>query len=991
MNSKCFIHGSWIEHSFFIWGECPPTSRFEQKGNFQYPFLYSPFELKLRLFRKDPISFYGTFIEEGKGVLKAPIKERRYQSFAGEATIYQATTAMKEYPFPIEGICLPMEALLSYLPLFEQWHYDKAIELAPDFKCWFELLTYVQQLIYQGFFEPTREGSWHLTQFPFAQWYYALPKAATSVYPIRSHIDKSDEGMTFDHFESMIQELTDRWIRSLLQNEAIAPLFQQWLTTVDLPVQQTVNTLQTEKKRSTKIPVQEFNMKAGITAAKPFRSGLVLEEPKNEKGAWTVSLCMVDRKQPTRMVKMEQLQLGEHPWHENPIAQLKQDVQNLRERIPLLQSLRLSSPSLSISAEETFELFMNEDETMRQLGFHLIIPKWMSERPKPKVTLMLESNSQQSGTEPLLNWQSVASFSYQIAIGDDRINEAQFEQFVEEQKPFIFMNGQWIAWDRSLGEKLKTNLEYMKQHTSYLEAWKLEMTDHFDDYLEDIDIEMDIKWQDNLNKALQQLYSQDPPAIRLPKHLKGELRPYQHQGVSWLVHLRHIGFGGCLADDMGLGKSIQTITYMLHIIEQQQIEKMERTPFLLVCPTSLLQNWVEECQRFAPSLSIFIHHGPSRMNDIDSLSKYDLIITTYQLIVKDQSLFKEIQWNGLILDEAQHIKNIETKQRRAVKHIHAIHRIALTGTPIENRLRELWSLLDVLNPSFLGSYSSFQATFMKPIEQEQNQEQLRKLQALIRPFLLRRTKADEALALNLPTKNEKVHAVYLSVEQASLYQAVVEETVSRLNEANALERRAHILQTLTKLKQICNHPAHFLKEQVTRHQSGKWDRLLTLIEEMHTEKEKVLIFTQYKEMGQLIVDELTKRYNKIVPFLHGGLTRTKRTEAIQTFQHHDQAPFFVLSLKAGGVGLNLTAASHVIHYDRWWNPAVENQATDRAYRIGQTKDVTVHKIITKGTLEEKIDRLLSQKQQLANHILAAGEQRITELSNEEIMELIKLT
>ncbi|WP_231686818.1 DEAD/DEAH box helicase [Bacillus sp. JCM 19034] len=615
----------------------------------------------------------------------------------------------------------------------------------------------------------------------------------------------------------------------------------------------------------------------------------------------------------------------------------------------------------------------------------------MSERPKPKITLMLESNQQQSPTEPLLNWQSVASFSYQVALGDELINEEQFERFVEEQKPFIFMNGQWIAWDRSLGDKLLTNLEYMKQRTSYLEAWKLEQTNHLDEYLDDMDVELDIAWQENLKLGLEQLYTQNPPEVKLPKQLKGELRPYQHQGVSWLIHLRHIGFGGCLADDMGLGKSIQTIAYMLHIIERQQKEDMERKPFLLVCPTSLLQNWVDECQRFAPSLSIFIHHGSNRLIDVEGVMKFDLIITTYQLIVKDQSFFNEIEWNSLILDEAQHIKNIETKQRRAVKRINAVHRIALTGTPIENRLRELWSLLDVLNPSFLGSYSSFQATFMKPIEQDQNQEQLRKLQALIRPFLLRRTKADKALALNLPEKNEKVHEVYLSVEQASLYQAVVEEAVSYLNEAPALERRAHILQTLTKLKQICNHPAHFLKEKLSGHQSGKWDRLVTLIEEMYDQQEKVLIFTQYKEMGQLIVDELTNRYSQDVPFLHGGLSRTKRTEAINTFQKNSQTPFFVLSLKAGGVGLNLTAASHVIHFDRWWNPAVENQATDRAYRIGQTKDVTVHKLITKGTLEERIDRLLTQKQQLANHILAAGEQRITELSNEEIMELIKLT
>ncbi|MFA9458731.1 DEAD/DEAH box helicase [Halalkalibacter sp. AB-rgal2] len=990
MNSNCFVHGGWIENTFFIWGECSPNSRFEQKGNFQYPFLYSPFELKLRLFRNDKISYYGTFIEEGKAVIKVPIKERQYQSFAGETTIYQATSAMKEYPFPIEGLLLSLESIYLYLSLFKRWQHDRAITLTPDIQKWLRLFSYVEQMIADGHFEPDPNGKWQLIQFPFEEWYDALPDAAKSVRPASLHIQSNHEGLTYTDFQKLIRQLSDSWIRSIVQRTSIAPYFLQWLNIVDPSIEQSIKQLQTNREKPSTITVQDFNVKAGITTAKPFLSGLVLEQPKTEDGEWTVSLCMIDRKHPTRMVKMQQLELGEHPWHENPIAQLKQDVHNLRERIPLLHSLRLSSPTLTLSAEEAFYLFTNEDEMLQELGFHLIIPKWMSERPKPKVSISLDHDLiEKSSAEPLLNWQSVASFTYQVAIGNEQIDEKQFKQIVEEQKPFVYINGEWIAWDRSLAETLKSNLEEMKQRTSYLEAWKLDQTNELNDQFDHVDVQ--IEWQKELEKALNQLYTNSPPSVSLSDGLHGELRPYQHDGVSWLVHLRHIGFGGCLADDMGLGKSIQTIAYFLHVIDQQEQQSLNRTPFLLICPTSLLQNWIEECQRFAPSLTILIHHGSTRISDIENLEKWDLIISTYQLMVKDEDLFASIRWNGLVLDEAQHIKNIETKQRRAIKKIDAIHRIALTGTPIENRLRELWSLLDVLNPSFLGSYYSFQSNFMKPIEQEQNQEQLHKLQALIRPFLLRRTKADESLALNLPAKNEIVHPVYLSVEQASLYQAVVEDMVTRLNEDSALERRAHILQTLTKLKQICNHPAHFLKEPTKEHQSGKWDHLLSLVEDMYDNNEKVLIFTQYKEMGRLIVEELEKRYTKEVPFLHGSLTRAKRTEVIELFQQDAKTPFFVLSLKAGGVGLNLTAASHVIHYDRWWNPAVENQATDRAYRIGQTKDVTVHKLMTTGTLEERIDRLLSQKQELANHILAAGEQRITELSNDEILELVKLS
>ncbi|GAE25238.1 helicase [Halalkalibacter wakoensis JCM 9140] len=390
---------------------------------------------------------------------------------------------------------------------------------------------------------------------------------------------------------------------------------------------------------------------------------------------------------------------------------------------------------------------------------------------------------------------------------------------------------------------------------------------------------------------------------------------------------------------------------------------------------------------------MFVHHGPTRLDESQlQTSDWDLIITSYQLVVRDTNLFQNITWNGLVLDEAQHIKNVETKQRRVIKKLKATHRIALTGTPIENRLRELWSLLDVLNPTYLGTYTDFQNNFIKPIERDLDKKQLEKLQKLIHPLILRRKKSDQTLQLGLPKKQEIVHPVHLSVEQAALYQAVVDDIVNKLAEVTAFERRALILRSLTKLKQICNHPAHFLKERsISHHDSGKWDVFMRLIDELIEKEEKVLIFSQYKEMGSLIVHALQEKFEQTVPFLHGSLTRAKRQEAIQSFQEDPNIHFFVLSLKAGGVGLNLTSATNVIHYDRWWNPAVENQATDRAYRIGQTKDVSVHKLVTTGTLEERIDRMLQKKQELADQILAAGEQRVTELSNEEIIELIQLT
>jgi len=455
--------------------------------------------------------------------------------------------------------------------------------------------------------------------------------------------------------------------------------------------------------------------------------------------------------------------------------------------------------------------------------------------------------------------------------------------------------------------------------------------------------------------------------------------------------MRKIGFGACLADDMGLGKTIQTIAYLLAV---KEANKQISNNFLLICPTSLIGNWEHEIKLFAPSLNVYIHHGIDRSNQSqleETLNNVDIIITSYSLAVRDEKLWTDRTWSGLILDEAQHVKNVETKQRRSIKQIKARHRIALTGTPIENRLKELWSIIDLLNDHFLGSFQQFSRSYIKEIEGvEQNKEKLHELSTIISPFLLRRTKQDKGIHLQLPSKQEIIHRVGLTVEQASLYQAVINELFERIGMVSEMRRRALILSSLTKLKQICNHPTHYLKDgSELENRSEKWEKLMLLVEMIADNGEKALIFSQYKEMGELIKKGLEAKFNTEIPFLHGSLLRHKREELIWQFSNTD-APFFILSLKAGGVGLNLTAATHVIHYDRWWNPAVENQATDRAYRIGQTKDVTVHKLLTNGTLEEKIHQMLEKKQALSDQILNTNENKLSELTKDELGQFLKL-
>ena len=994
MTSKIIVHAGWLEEAFFIWGERTPTSRFDQIVNFQYPFLYSPFELKLALFKMDQTSFYGTFIETDKAIIDVPIRSRVYASPAGEMTVYQAQANMEQYSFPLEGLRFSTDILVDYIPTFNSWDQDEDIELAPDFKAWLTLFQTVQTFIQIGCFSPNGAGEWELDHFPYANWLDSIPLAGRSIRANTSYIQNQATSIhTPDQLKTTVTKVADALIRSLIREASVYEAYSQWQDSVHSTYLPLIQQLNTKGKLDHALSTTSFQQQVGVLQTKPFKSGLALKEPHSRDGKWEVSLCMVDRRRPSLMVEMDQLERGEHPWRENPIAQLKIDLKKAHDTLDVLKPLRLSSPTLSLSAEEAYELFTTSDDKLKQIGFHLIVPKWMTEKKKPRVKMMMQSVERNSASsEPLLDWQSVASFTYDIALGNQTISKKEFQEFVDGQRPFLYTNGEWTTWDRSLADKLLRYLEGVEDHASYLEAWRLDQDIENSDE-EDLDIEWDVSWGKELTESLRELYNSTPSLISIPDELTGSLRPYQQAGVSWLAHLRRTGFGGCLADDMGLGKSIQTIAYMLHVLNAQKSARKVPPPFLLICPTSLIYNWLAECEQFAPSIRVFVHHGPSRLSEEDLQSAgWDLVITSYQLSVRDSQLFQETTWNGLILDEAQHIKNVETKQRRVIKGIKATHRVALTGTPIENRLRELWSLLDVLNPTYLGTYQDFQTNFMKPIERNQDDEQLKKLQKLIHPLILRRKKSDQSLQLGLPKKKEKIHHVHLSLEQAGLYQAIVDDIVTQLDQVTSLERRALILKSLTKLKQICNHPSHFLKDRtLEEHQSGKWNEFLSLVTDLFTKGEKVLIFSQYKEMGTLITQALESHFQQQVPFLHGSLTRMKRQEAIQAFQTQPDVQFFVLSLKAGGVGLNLTAANHVIHYDRWWNPAVENQATDRAYRIGQTKDVTVHKLVTTGTLEERIDKMLVKKQALADHILAAGEQRITEMSNEEIMELIQLT
>ncbi|RPJ43550.1 MAG: DEAD/DEAH box helicase, partial [Chloroflexi bacterium] len=485
-----------------------------------------------------------------------------------------------------------------------------------------------------------------------------------------------------------------------------------------------------------------------------------------------------------------------------------------------------------------------------------------------------------------------------------------------------------------------------------------------------------------------------------PAGLTGELRPYQRFGYSWLSFFREWGLGACLADDMGLGKTIQTLALLV-----KEKEKFGRfpNPVLLIAPTSVVTNWEREIRRFAPGLSTHIHQGPSRPRGsafTEAIRDVDLILTSYVLARQDAEMFQPIQWHAVILDEAQNIKNPNARQTQVIRKLPAGFRLALTGTPVENRLSELWSIMHFLNPGYLGSQEQFRSKFAQPIERYNDITATEQLKKVVGPFILRRVKTDPTVIQDLPEKVETKVFCSLTEEQATLYEAVVQDALKKVEESEGMNRRGNVLGMLMKLKQVCNHPVQFLHQGADStptdvsgwvERSGKLERLVEMLEEILAEGDRALIFSQFAEMGQMLADCLPQALGAPVLYLHGGTPTRARDAMIHRFQEeHSGPPIFILSLKAGGTGLNLTRANHVFHFDRWWNPAVENQATDRAFRIGQHRNVQVHKFITTGTLEEMIDDMIESKKGLVQSIIGSGEGWLTELSTADLRDLVQL-
>lgn len=640
---------------------------------------------------------------------------------------------------------------------------------------------------------------------------------------------------------------------------------------------------------------------------------------------------------------------------------------------------------------------------LEQAGFGVLMPAELRRPARLGVRLQTRSTTSESATSTgLLGYDGIVDYRWQVAVGDEPLSGDELAELARLKSPLVRLRGRWVELR---DDDLRTAIRLLEQpddRITVADAARIGLG------AADPGIGLPVTGIDadgalGALGALGSLLSGDADTtlepLDTPDGFNGTLRPYQARGLAWLAFLSDLGLGGCLADDMGLGKTLQLLALLVHERSRGTVPRLQRSgrgpaPTLLVCPMSIVGNWEREAARFAPGLRVHVHHGGDRLDGAEFVRRAqgaDLVVTTYGTASRDRDLLAELTWERIALDEAQHIKNPAAKQTRAIRSLEAAQRLALTGTPIENRLAELWSIMDFCNPGLLGSQRAFRSRFAIPIEKLRDDEAAATLRRLTRPFLLRRVKTDRNIAPDLPDKLEFDERCNLTREQASLYQAVIDDMLGRIEESEGIERRGLVLTAMLRLKQVCNHPAHLLADgSRLAGRSGKLARLEELVDEILAAGERALIFTQFAEWGGRLRDHLQRRLGRDVAFLHGRVSKTGRDRMVAAFQSGQGPRLFVLSLKAGGVGLNLTAANHVIHYDRWWNPAVEDQATDRAFRIGQRKDVLIRRFVCVGTLEERIAELIRLKRDLADRVVGTGEAWLTELSTDELREVIAL-
>lgn len=1041
------LHGAFFEERFFLWGEAPADAEKRPTGggrNAAPPLPYDAgFEAVAKALKSLPGGVRPTKRRAQSATLWLPT--RNGYAMPSSALIGESP-ASKQDPklqaWSVNGVFLtPGEALAFLLGI--QKHSSHGLIAGRDVHFWTRAIRLAGSLVTRQRFLPSieeQEGEHH------ARWRPAwLGEDAETIEGLVTHMpavaraagvegEPAPESPPIEVLQSFVAMIVDHIVRthandgvpSVATNGKLPDnVHDRWLLALrreDSQVKGADGDLAQLGEQ-----VREWRRPVDLAAHAPFRLCFRLEEPAAGKEEprrpqrrrngrtrkvprdtprpgqrrWYVRYLLQSSEDPNLLVptadawitrgrKAAALSRMGTDVHESLLASLMQAA-GVCPRIE--ESLRSRKPSgYSLDAKGAHEFLTVEAPALVQAGFGTILPDWWTESGtahRMGVRARVRTDDRGDlGYEPSLD--ETVEFDWEIVLGGRTLSGRDLEDLSRLKEPLAQIRGQWIETGI---DEINAALQFWKNRKggSVLAREIVQMA------LGSADASAGIRFDGVratgwLGELLERL--QDKSAIEAlptPDGFTGELRPYQERGFAWLEFLKDWGLGALLADDMGLGKTIQTLALVQH-----QREEGEDRPVLLVCPTSVLTNWKHEAKRFTPELPVLVHHGTGRQKGYEfNQEAYEqaIVLTSYALLHRDLEELSTVQWSGLVLDEAQNIKNPDTKQSKSVRRLIADYRVALTGTPVENHVGDLWSIMDFLNPGVLGGEDEFKKTFQIPITAYRDAEASERLQKLSGPFILRRLKTDRSIISDLPDKLEMKVFCPLTAEQGKLYTKVVEESERKIKDASGIERRGVILATLTRLKQVCNHPAQFLGDgSKSEGRSGKLSRLTEMVEELVEAGDRTLVFTQFAEMGKLLQSHLQDMLGREIFFLHGGTAKGKRDTMVARFQsgESDAPPVFVLSLKAGGTGLNLTGANHVFHFDRWWNPAVENQATDRAFRIGQTKNVQVHKFVCAGTLEERIDAMIEQKSAIAEDIVGTGENWITELNDDDLHDMLAL-
>ncbi len=1051
------IHGSWIVNSgqdyFFVWGEAwrslvNENFSLNKSGDFIHPFDLSRPEL-IDLFQSHELdvaellnkSNWQTQLIGMPTVVTGTGESRKIQPVYAK-DIVEAESSLDLYLWEVKGFGLtPPEAvdLLQVLSLSSLQATTKY--LAGDICFWSHVYRWALDLIvrqkflpgidaqdakkniYRGIWQPLIDSE--VDRVRLAKFTQAIPEACLAYLDAEeSEVDTTDEDLLLRSLFIILDTRLRSWVGDSYSNVRENGM-QPWLRSLaESPV------LEAEPKSikslinvlySWALPISEYvvsrhNQNIGSNR---YRVCFVLTPPQEitegEQNDWHLNYYLQALDDPDFVVSAtdiwqcagEFLNVGDESnpaalrTIENPQETLLKGL-GLATRIydPIKASLEKGQPvNCSLDPIQVYEFIRAISWQLQDNGLGVIVPPGLSsDNSEQRLGIkMTASVAKRKGER--LSLQSMLKYKLEIAVGDRHVSKQDFKKLLAQKSPIVEIDGQWIALQPADVKAAQAVLDQSNEQLDLSVEDALRLSTGDTKTLAKLPV-VKFKSTGVLSGLLDNL--SDNKAVEPVNNIKGfvgELRPYQAKGVGWLSFLETWGLGACLADDMGLGKTIQLIAFLLNLKQENGLEK----PTLLVCPTSVINNWEREVKKFAPKLKTVIHHGDKRSQGktfAKQVKDKQLVITSYSLIPRDLKTLSGIDWQGVVLDEAQNIKNPAAKQSQAIREIPAGFRIALTGTPVENRLTELWSILDFLNPGFLGNRNFFQKRFAVPIEKYGDRESLNILRSLTQPFILRRLKTDQNIIQDLPEKQEMNVFCGLSTEQAELYQQLVDNSLSVIEDSEGIKRRGLILTLLLRLKQLCNHPELLNNNKSNKEQintdnfgdrSGKLLRLEEMLDEIVDEGDRALIFTQFSQWGKMLKPYLEEKLKGEVLFLYGSTPREARQEMVDRFQNEPNGPkIFILSLKAGGTGLNLTRANHVFHVDRWWNPAVENQATDRAFRIGQKRNVQVHKFVCTGTLEERINDIIESKKELAEQTVNAGEQWLTDLDTSSLRSLLLL-